>query len=145
MGNATAIFNLMRNIGGSFGVALMTTFVARRSQFHQTRLVEHITPGDLRNQQMLEQMKYWFMSRGSDSATATRRALGAMYGEAQRHASMLSFVEAFWIMCLIFWGVVPLVALLRNPRKMDGKHGLDDHSPQAPRVAHAEEPELVHM
>jgi hypothetical protein len=41
--------------------------------------------------------------------------------------------------------VIPLVALLKNPRKMDGKHGLHDHSHDEPRVTRAEEPEPVHM
>ena len=44
MGNATSIYNLMRNIGGSFGIATMTTFLARRSQVHQNQLISHITP-----------------------------------------------------------------------------------------------------
>jgi DHA2 family multidrug resistance protein len=44
MGNATGIFNLMRNLGGSFGIATATTLLSRRSQFHQGRLVEHLTP-----------------------------------------------------------------------------------------------------
>jgi MFS transporter, DHA2 family, multidrug resistance protein len=145
MGNATAIFNLMRNIGGSFGVALMTTLVARRSQFHQTRLAEHITLGDIRVQQTLEQMRRWFVSRGSDPVTATKQALGALYGGLQQQAAMLSFVEAFWVMSVIFWGVIPLVFILRNPRHMDGKHGLHQHPEQAPRVEHAEASELVHV
>ncbi len=46
MGNATSIYNLMRNIGGSFGIATMTTFLARRQQVHQNQLVSHITPSD---------------------------------------------------------------------------------------------------
>ena len=50
MGNATSIFNLMRNIGGSFGIAIMTTFLARRTQFHQSSLVANITPGSLKTQ-----------------------------------------------------------------------------------------------
>ena len=44
MGNATSIYNLMRNIGGSFGIATMTTFLARRNQVHQDQLVSHVTP-----------------------------------------------------------------------------------------------------
>src|SRR5208282_5678101 len=46
MGNATGIYNLLRNLGGSFGVAFVTTMLARREQFHQLRLVEHLTPFD---------------------------------------------------------------------------------------------------
>ena len=46
MGNATSIYNLMRNIGGSFGIATMTTFLARRNQVHQNELVGHVTAYD---------------------------------------------------------------------------------------------------
>ncbi|HVZ18626.1 MAG TPA: DHA2 family efflux MFS transporter permease subunit, partial [Terriglobales bacterium] len=145
MSNATAIFNLMRNIGGSFGVALMTTFVARRTQFHQTRLVENISTDDFHSMLMLEQMKAWFMSRGADAFTASRQALGAMYGMVQRHASMMSFVEAFWIMAVIFWVVTPLVILLRNPRRHIGTAEKSHRTPER-KAEHrqAEVPELVH-
>jgi len=53
MGNVTSIFNLMRNIGGSFGIAIMTTFLSRRSQFHQSRLAGNINPANLKAQSML--------------------------------------------------------------------------------------------
>lgn len=146
MSNATAIFNLMRNIGGSFGVALMTTFVARRSQFHLSRLGENITIYDQHTRLMLQQMKAWFISRGSDAFTAERRSLAALYGMVQRHAAMMSFVEAFWIMCVLFWAVIPFVILLNNPR-----HHFDipakrtaapESKPQVEEVV--EEPELIH-
>ena len=145
MGNATAIFNLMRNIGGSFGVALMTTFVARRSQFHQVRLAEHVSAYDLKTQQMLQQMKAWFMSRGSDATTATKQSLAGLYGLVQRHAAMMSFVEAFWIMCLIFLCVVPLVALMANPRRQKPVPAPLELPPhQKPAHKEVEEPELIH-
>ncbi|MEJ2070807.1 MAG: DHA2 family efflux MFS transporter permease subunit, partial [Syntrophobacterales bacterium] len=56
MGNATGIFNLMRNLGGSFGIATATTLLYRRAQFHQTRLVEHLTPLNLPFQVWQERM-----------------------------------------------------------------------------------------
>ena len=145
MSNATAIFNLMRNIGGSFGVALMTTFVARRTQFHQNRLVENISIYDFHAMQTMQQMKFWFMSRGSDAVTASRQALAAMYGMIQRHASMMSFVEAFWLMSVIFWAVIPMVLLLNNPRHHIGKpqHTVASH-PEKKEVEHLAESELVH-
>lgn len=146
MGNATAIFNLMRNIGGSFGIALMTTLIARRSQFHQSRLVEHITPGDLHVQQFLQQTQAWFMSRGSDAYTASRQALAALYGQVQKHAAMMSFVDAFWIMSVMFWLAIPLVFLLSNPRKRDGMpEGKALPIPTEKPEPAAEERELVHV
>ena len=143
MSNATAIFNLMRNIGGSFGVALMTTFVARRTQFHQTRLVENVSIYNQHSQQMLQQMKWWFMSRGSDAYTAGRQALGAMYGLVQRQAAMMSFVEAFWIMAVIFWAVVPMVMLLNNPRHHFDKPTVATAPKEKLVGEYAEEAELV--
>ncbi len=116
MGNATSIFNLMRNIGGSVGIAVMTTFLARRTQMHQNRLVGNITAGNLKTETMLRGMQTWFQAQGVDSYVASRKALAALYGTVQLHASMLSFVEAFWIMGIIFLVMLPFVLLLRNPR-----------------------------
>ncbi|MGE5109257.1 MAG: DHA2 family efflux MFS transporter permease subunit, partial [Acidobacteriaceae bacterium] len=70
MGNATSIFNLMRNIGGSFGIAVMTTFLTRRNQFHYARLGESLTAGNIGMQQALEGMKSWFRAHGADPYTA---------------------------------------------------------------------------
>jgi MFS transporter, DHA2 family, multidrug resistance protein len=114
MGNATSIFNLMRNIGGSFGIAAMTTFVARRSQVHQNHLIEHISTADLAVQQALKQWTSYFQSQGADLVTATQRAYAATYMQVQQHASMLSFVESFWVMAVLFIALLPLLLLLRN-------------------------------
>jgi len=147
VGNATSIFNLMRNIGGSFGIAIMTTFLARRTQFHQSRLVENITPGNLKTLQVRRGMQAWFYRNGMDSHGASLKTLSALYGMIQRHASMLSFVEAFWIMGVMFLSMLPFILLLRKPKT---------HSPpQLPplqvgravevhEVAHDEEAQLVH-
>ncbi len=115
MGNATSIFNLMRNIGGSFGIAVMTTFLARRGQFHHHRLAEHITPYDEATRQLLAGIRRSMLAHGADGYTATRQALGALYGAVQRHAAMLSFIEAFWVMGVVFVVMLPFVAVLRNP------------------------------
>ena len=116
MGNATSIFNLMRNIGGSFGIASMTTFLARRSQLHQNHLIAKIGATDLTTRKMLQSMQGWFHLRGFDSYTASRKAVAAMYGMVQAHASMLAFVEAFWVMGIMFLLMLPFILLLRNPR-----------------------------
>jgi MFS transporter, DHA2 family, multidrug resistance protein len=117
MGNATSIYNLMRNIGGSFGIASMTTFLARRSQMHQNHLISNIHPGDLPARRMLQGAQAWFHLHGFGNYTASRKALGAMYGMVQQHAMMLSFVEAFWVMGVMFLAMLPFLILLRNPRK----------------------------
>jgi DHA2 family multidrug resistance protein len=113
MGNATSIFNLMRNIGGSFGIALMTTFLARRNQVHQNHLISNISLYDPETWRVLQSARAWFQGRGADAHTAAQQAYGAIYGMVQRHAAMLSFVEAFWVMAVLFALMVPVVFILR--------------------------------
>ncbi len=114
MGVATSIFNLARNIGGSFGIAIMTTFLARRGQLHTNHLVSNITPYSLGTQQMLVAMQGWFRSRGADSFTAMRRAYAGLWGMVQQQAAMVSFVEAFWVLSAIFFLMIPLVFIMRT-------------------------------
>jgi DHA2 family multidrug resistance protein len=121
MGNATSIFNLVRNIGGSFGIAIMTTFLARRGQLHTNHLVERVTPYSLGTQQMLAGMQGWFRSRGADSFTAMRRAYAGLWGMVHQQAAMISFVEAFWVLSAIFFLMIPLVFIMRT-RKTPEKH-----------------------
>ncbi len=116
MGNATSIFNLMRNIGGSVGIAAVTTFVERRSQFHVNQLGEHITMYGTQSRQMFEATRNALMAHGADAATASRQAQGALFGMVERHASMLSFLEAFRILGLIFLLMIPLLLLMKKPR-----------------------------
>ena len=105
MGNATSIYNLMRNIGGSFGIAMMTTFLARRGQVHQGQLISHVTPMDIRTQTTFRGLQSWFALHQPLSAyDAAHKSWGAIYLMVQQQAAMLSFVEAFWIMAVIFWG-----------------------------------------
>jgi DHA2 family multidrug resistance protein len=142
MGNATSIYNLMRNISGSFGIATMTAFLARRSQVHQNQMVSHISTFSHETWNMWHGMTNWFQSHGANSVEAGRKALGAMYGMLQKQAMMLSFVEAFWVMGVIFLCMVPLLFLLRNPRK------LHPHEPKRRQAAvgvrsHEPEPELA--
>ena len=147
MGNATSIFNLMRNIGGSFGIAIMTTFLARRTQMHQNVLVGNITAGNLKAGKMLQGMQGWFHANGVDQYMASRRAWAALYGMVQRHASMLSFVEAFWVMGVLFLVMLPFILFLRNPRAKPQLQGLPPSAGQTtelPEESQDEELLLVH-
>src|SRR5215471_11302083 len=67
---ASALINVARNLGGSMGVAMSQTLLAQRAQFHQTRLVEHISPSDLGYQQTIDAMTRFFQGQGSSPADA---------------------------------------------------------------------------
>jgi DHA2 family multidrug resistance protein len=151
MGNATSIFNLMRNIGGSFGIAIMTTFLSRRSQYHQARLVENVTSGNLLLRDMLAGMKAWFLTHGVDAYDAQRKAFAAVYGMVQRHAMMQAFVEAFFVMSIMFLAMLPMLLLLRYSKPKTEVEEPESAGTQ-PREVHSEvsiepivehEPELV--
>jgi MFS transporter, DHA2 family, multidrug resistance protein len=141
MGNATSIYNLMRNIGGSFGIATMTTFLARRSQVHQNQLIVHVTPYDHGTQMSLRGMQAWFMMHGSNSTEAMKKSLGAIYGMVQQQAALLSFVEAFWLMGIMFFAMLPLLFLLRNARDLHPHEAKSKGGIEAQSAASQIEPE----
>jgi len=120
MGNATSIFNLMRNIGASFGIASVTTIVARKSQTHINVLGTHVNLYNLKTRQMLDAMQHFFMSRGADAVTAAQQAYTALFGMVQQQASMLAFIDAFWILGAVFLAMLPLLLLMRRPRHQGG-------------------------
>ncbi|MHB8654575.1 MAG: DHA2 family efflux MFS transporter permease subunit [Terriglobia bacterium] len=116
MGNATSIFNLMRNIGGSIGIASATTMIARREQVHTNILGQHINLYDMAARMRIAGLRAFFMSKGADSASATHQAYAALFGLVQRQAAMQSFIEVFWLMGVIFLAIVPLVFIMRKPK-----------------------------
>jgi DHA2 family multidrug resistance protein len=115
MGNATSIFNLMRNIGGSMGIANVTTILARHEQAHTNDLVAHVNPYDLATRIAMENLQGKFMSGGVDPTTAIHRAHMAAFGIVERQAAMLSFVDAFWFLGATFLAIIPLIYLMKKP------------------------------
>ncbi len=120
MGNATSIFNLMRNLGGSFGIAVSTLLLTRHQQMHTNVLISHVDLYDPRVRSMLEQMRGAFIGRGSDPPTAGGQAIAAMWGMVQRQASMLSFTDVFRELAVMFVLLLPLLLLMKSPRRGGG-------------------------
>ena len=121
-GYATSLYSVMRNVGSSMGVSFVTTFVARRSQFHQSILGEHLTPYSRQVQPFLAQAGEMFFRAGSDRAAAGSQSLAVLYATMQQQASLLSFVEAFRVMAILFLAIVPLVLLMRRSREPRRPH-----------------------
>jgi MFS transporter, DHA2 family, multidrug resistance protein len=111
---ATGLFNLARNIGGSTGIANVTTMLARRAQFHQTVLVSHLTPYDFRYREALSHTATMLQSSGSSLPDAGVQAQGLLYGTMLRESSMLAFADAFWLMAVLFMAVVPMMFLMKR-------------------------------
>ena len=114
MGNASAIYNLVRNLGGSFGVAFVTTMLSRKAQFHQNHLIENLTPFDTAYQMFSDQSFRFLQYRGFDDLSSASGGLGMMYRELLRQASMLAFNDAFYLVCIIMICVLPLVIIMKR-------------------------------
>ncbi len=116
MGNATSLFNLMRNIGGSVGIATTGTMLTRQRQTVASVLGERITVYDPKTTNLLAQLKAGFMARGADAVTAGERAYAALHGILLAQASMVSFVWLFRLLGGIFLMLLPLIMIMRRPK-----------------------------
>ena len=115
MGNATSIYNLLRNLGGSFGVAFATTMFTRRAQIHQAHLTEHLTWFDQAFRTTVEGGKAILAGRGVPGGAAESVSLKAIYGQAVKQATAMGFNDSFWLLSVMMACVLPLVLLLRRP------------------------------
>src|SRR5262245_19434500 len=114
--NATAVYGMMRNIGGSVGIAIATTLLAQRSQVHQVTLVSHISVGDPETHARLAQWTSHFVTQGADTFTAERRAIAMLYRETVTQAQLLAYVDDFWLLAVMFAAVPLFLPLMRRIR-----------------------------
>jgi len=124
MGNATGIFNLMRNLGGSFGIAVVGTFLDRRAQIHQALMVSHLTPYDAAYKEQLAAVTAMLRTH-ADPVTAHIQALHLVYGRLIEQANLWSFVEDFRLFGLLCLVCLPLVLLFKKVR--GGKQSVSAH------------------
>jgi DHA2 family multidrug resistance protein len=115
MGNATGMFNLLRNIGGSVGIAIAATMLGRFSQFYQTTLAAHTTPYTPAWQQKFYQLKQALIVSGIVVSEAEQSAFSIMYGLVRKQAAVLSFNRIFFIVGVAFLLIIPFLALLKRP------------------------------
>jgi len=111
MGEATSLYNLLRNMGGSVGIAFSTTMVARRAQFHQLRLSEHLTPFDMRYQIAHNNITSALGAKGLDPSTADK----LIYGQLIKQSLTLSFNDVFLLVSMMILCTLFLVPIMRRP------------------------------
>jgi DHA2 family multidrug resistance protein len=114
MGNATVLLNVVRNLGGAIGVAVMATLLARRGQEHQTSLVGHVSVWDPETAERLRSLSAHFAAQGADAFTAERRAVGVLYHEVTQQAQLLAVADVFWMLFLLFSAALLLLPLLQR-------------------------------
>lgn len=116
MGNATSVFNLMRNIGASVGISSVETLQFRHMQAHINYLSQHVNSTSLQAQQALAGFQQLFMLKGADSVTAMRQAHGALWAMLLQQASMLSYNDVFRFLGGMFILMLPLLFLMEKPK-----------------------------
>jgi DHA2 family multidrug resistance protein len=124
--NASALLNLFRNLGGSVGISMANTMIARRSQLHQSRLVEHLNEMNPAYRRAAAHLGQLLSAHGpatgaAGTAGASRGAAAVFYRMVGRQAAMLSYIDVFWFMCVSSLVVCGLVLLLRRVKPGDAR------------------------
>jgi DHA2 family multidrug resistance protein len=104
-----ALNNMMRQMGGSFGIAFINTFLDHRTAAHRLDLVTRLSPGDPATDTRLAQMTALLMAKGETAWEASRHALGLLEATVQRQSSLLSYLDAYRLVAFLSLACVPLI------------------------------------
>jgi MFS transporter, DHA2 family, multidrug resistance protein len=113
---ASGLMNLARNIGGSVGISIVTTMLDRRSQFHMNRMSSHLSGSSPQVQSMLQGTAQALQARGFSPSEAMHRAYALLQANFGRQASMLAYIDNFWLLGVAILVMVPLVFLMKRPK-----------------------------
>ena len=108
MGNATGVYNVMRNIGGSIGIAVVTTLLARGAQIHQSILVGHLSPGNPALQREIDTLQH---------GVTTQQAYGLIYAELIRQSTLLAYMDNFRLLAGLALAAIPLILIFKRVRR----------------------------
>ena len=112
IGNASGVFNLMRNTGGSLGIAAVTTMLARGAQTHQAAMVAHLTPYDPAFQERVHQLAG--TATPGVSAAPSVQTYGAIYGTLVKQATLMSYIDNFRLLAFLCVLCIPAVFLFKR-------------------------------
>jgi len=113
IGNASGIFNLIRNIGGSIGISVAQTLLTRRSDYHQSEITNYVSRSQIWLQQQTNSLNS-FLGQARNPANALPSSQGDLYRELGQQALLWAFVDVFRWIALLCFGCVALVWLFRK-------------------------------
>jgi DHA2 family multidrug resistance protein len=120
MGNATGLFNLVRNVGGAIGVSIVSTMLTRDAQRFQFRIAERLDAFDPNTAAILADLDHLLVLRGIGSPGEGHPSLPALYGQIVRDALMLAFNHTFFVLFVAVLVVSPAVFLFKRPARPRG-------------------------
>lgn len=113
---ASGLINLSRNIGGSLGISMVTTILARRTQYHQAVLSSNVNSGSSLLRSRLAGIAHALTARGSSPYEAARQAYNIVQNSIVQQASVMSYVDCFWVLGIAVACMVPFVFLMKRVR-----------------------------
>jgi len=119
IGNASGLYNLMRNVGGSIGIAVVNTMLVRHEQVHRNDLVHSIS-GASHTFQQLHQAIWGYLTQHADVATAGRQAYKMVDGMLNQQAALLSYVDDFRNLAILCFLCAPIAFAMKRVRKRGG-------------------------
>lgn len=123
VGSASGLFNVMRNLGGSVGIALLATFVSVREHFHSNHILEPVSLYNPETQERLAAMTSHFASQGADPELAQLQALTAIAAIARRESYVMAFNDAFFVIGSAFVVSLLVIMFLKKVPPAGAAHG----------------------
>jgi DHA2 family multidrug resistance protein len=117
VGAATAFYNLMRQLGGSVGVAMLSTLLGSRATFHRIVVVDHLSVTDPNVQARVAGMAAGLVAKGADVTTAKQQGLALLDSAVRLQSSVLAFSDTFFVTAVVVLLAIPLVFVLGKPAK----------------------------
>jgi DHA2 family multidrug resistance protein len=114
IGEGAAFTGMMRQLGGSFGIALITTFITRLSQEHRVNLVSHLDTSKLEVQQRVAQLQHGFMAKGFSSNEALGKAYQVMDYSVMKQSTVMSYMDIFMYLGVMFLCCIPIILLVKK-------------------------------
>jgi len=120
IGNASGLYNLLRNIGGSIGISVVNTIVTRHAQLHRNELTHSVAAGNVNFQTRLGAIQHYLQSQGASSALALDRAVALINRILDGQALLWSYVDDFRYMALVCFACIPIVMMLKKTVRSGG-------------------------
>lgn len=123
-GSASALFNMIRNLGGAFGIAVLQTFLTKREQFHSNVLVRSVSLFEQGTRMRMNQLTGYFLTHGvSDRAAANHQAIAAIGRSVQRQAYIMAFSDSFYLLGAALVAALGASLVLRKPGRVQAGGG----------------------
>ena len=120
IGEGAAMTGMMRQLGGSFGIAIITTFIARFNQEHRVNLISHLDPTKINVQERITALQRGFMSKGFSYDVALDKAHQVLDYTVTKQSTVLSYMDVFLYLGILFLVCIPITLLIkRGKNKVD--------------------------